>query len=149
MVGWRRSLLSARPGSEQSGLGGAVRRSAQLRPLPLSLPPSNAGRGEEPALTICCEAPPPRASASQPGGLPAEEVASMRGALGPRRPLSVAQRAEGPRRCPPLLPPSPQARRCLPPSPRCPSLPTAAVRSPHLFPCRVGASPQCPAMAVG
>lgn len=69
--------------------------------------------------------------------------------LGPRRPLSVAQRAEGPRRCPPLLPLSPQARRCLPPSPRCPSLPTAAVRSPHLFPCRVGASPQCPAMAVG
>lgn len=82
-------------------------------------------------------------------GAPAEEVASMRGALGPRRPLSVAQRAEGPRRCPPLLPPSPQARRCLPPYPRCPSLPTAAVRSPHLFPCRVGASPQCPAMAVG
>lgn len=138
------------PGASKAGLGAlrAAPRSSG-RCLYPSLPTSNAGRGEEPALTICCEAPPPRASASQPGGLPAEEVASMRGALGPRRPLSVAQRAEGPRRCPPLQPPSPQARRCLPPSPRCPSLPTAAVRSPHLFPCRVGASPQCPAMAVG
>lgn len=37
VAGWRRSLLSARPGSERSGLGGAARRSAQLRPLPPSL----------------------------------------------------------------------------------------------------------------
>lgn len=151
VAGWRRSLLSARPGSEQSGIGGAARRSAQLRPLPLSLPPSlqcgpRRGAGFNHLL---------RGASSKGCRLPGRGAPCRGGGereetpLGPRRPLSVAQRAEGPRRCPPLLPLSPQARRCLPPSPRCPSLPTAAVRSPHLFPCRVGASPQCPAMAVG
>lgn len=31
-------------------------------------PPANAGCGQEPALTICCEAPPPSAAASLAGG---------------------------------------------------------------------------------
>lgn len=56
-------------------------------------PPANAGRGEEPALTICCEAPPPSAAASLAGGLPpkhpAEEVGSQEKALAPPRRSSL------------------------------------------------------------
>ncbi|XP_057288160.1 basic proline-rich protein-like [Pezoporus wallicus] len=84
-----------RAGSERAGAGAlrsAPRRgAAQLRPRPspslrgadslppFLAPPANAGRGEEPALTICCEAPPPSAAASLAGGLPPKHPAGKVG----------------------------------------------------------------------
>lgn len=128
-------------------------------------PPANAGRGEEPALTICCEAPPPSAAASLAGGLPpkhpAEEVGSQEKALAPPPPppqeLSALRALRGRRRYPPPLPHSLQDRRPPPPQGWRPSPQRSPLRTLYPFPPQHPSSPSLaggrlpasPAAAVG
>ncbi|XP_029863607.1 basic proline-rich protein-like [Aquila chrysaetos chrysaetos] len=122
-VGALRSALLRSPPRGRAAPAAAVALPARGR-LPPALPPArlpppaNAGRGEEPALTICCEAPPPSAAASLAGGLPpkhpAEEVGSQEKALGPPAGALCPSRPQGP----PPLPASPPPLASGSPPPR-------------------------------